>query len=328
MNPHKTPHKDHEDDLPELPPLDDDGSLFEGDDTPLLVEHDEGGLDDRTSEYDLDDRFGAFGISTDDEAGSLLDGAEGNDQMVVTDDRDLLAGAEIGLLEDSDEGDGREISADEAGVFADDARFEDDGGAEGTGEDPSAALEAMPGELHVGDASDDEGIEDDARFEDAATARARQHLEREPWPRRSDASWIISRCEDDVSGATSLTADGDLVAATRDGALIVSTDGGASFTRVSGCANVTAIALLSSERQRVVLAALHDPTRDAAAVVLVRLNGHPTAELIADLMADETDEDVRITSLHVRARREGAHEHVEVIVRGPFGAVQLRPRAR
>lgn len=316
------PHTDHHDDLPELPPLEDDGSLFEGDDTPLIVEPEDAGLDDTTGEDDTHDRFGAFGLSTRDEEGSMLEGAEGNDELVVTDAKDLLAGAEIGLLEDSDEGDGRELSADEVGVLDDDESSQDDGGEEGTGEDPSAALEAVPGELHVGDASDDEGIEDDARFEDAATVRARQRLEREPWPRRSDAAWVISHHDGNIGDARSVTADGELVADTRDGALVVSNDGGKTFRRVPGCTQVTAIALITAPRQRAVLAALHDNTRDAAAIVMVRA-GEAVAEIIGDLMADESDEDVRITSLHVRTS-----PGLEVIAKGAFGAVSLKPRAR
>lgn len=316
------PHTDLHDDLPDLPPLEDDGSLFEGDDTPLIVEPEEGGLDDSTGEDDTHDRFGAFGLSTRDEEGSMLEGAEGNEELVVTEARDLLAGAEIGLLEDSDEGDGREISADEVGMLDDDESSQDDGGEEGTGEDPSAALEAVPGELHVGDASDDEGIEDDARFEDAATARARQRLEREPWPRRSDAAWVISHHDGDVGDARTVAADGELVADTRDGALVVSHDGGQTFRRVPGCTHVTAIALITAPRQRAVLAALHDNTRDASAVVMVR-QGEAVAEIIGDLMADESDEDVRITSLHVRTSPS-----LEVIAKGAFGAVSLKPRAR
>lgn len=329
-----TPEKNHHehDDLPELPPLEDDGSLFEGDDEQLIVEPVDGGLDDSTSEDDAHDRFGALGVSTAEHEGSLLDGAEGNDELVVTDARDLLAGAEVGLLEDSDEGDGREMSADEAGVHDSEQHTEDDGGVEGTGEDPSAALEAVPGELHVADATDDEGFDDDTRFEDAGAARARQGLEREPWPRRSDAAWIISRCDDDVSATSSRMGVADVVADTRDGALVVSLDGGLTFRRVAGCSHVTAIAVLRATRQ--VVAALHDSTRDASAVVLVRTTeGEPieasgasalTAELIGDLMADEADEDVRITSLHVRS----SGRSLEVIARGAFGAVSLRPRPR
>ncbi|MBI2388680.1 MAG: hypothetical protein HYV09_03600 [Deltaproteobacteria bacterium] len=336
MDPHKNDRQKDLDDLPELPPLEDDGSLFDIDEPLVPERHDDHDLDDSTGEDAPHELFGAFvGI---DEEGSLLDGAEGNDLLVVTDDRDLLAGAEAGLLEDSDEGDGRSITADEAGVVDDDASFADDGGAEGTGEDPSAALEPMPGELHVGEASDDEGIEDDARFEDVAAMRARQRLEREPWPRRADASWVISRADPahPFEGGVSGTSDRDLVVATRDGALIVSRDGGATFTRVPGCTGVTTAAILASRRQRAIVAALHDSTRDTAAVVLVRVErGLATGverelapELVADLIADEVDEDVRITSLHVRTRREGRDEIFEVLARGAFGAVLLTPRAR
>lgn len=305
-----SPEKHQDEELAELPPLDDDGSLF--DDGEIHIEGQPDGpsdLDDATSEGD----FGAFhGI---DEQGSLLDFAEASDQLVI--DEELLAGAEIGLLEDSDEGDGRDVTPDEAGVLADEGSDLDDGGVEGTGEDPAQALEAVAERGAHGEASDDEGIDDDARFEDGGAARARERLEREPWPPRADVSWTITRA-DALRFEGGSTSEGQLVVATRDGSLILSTDGGATFDRVPGCSGVTAATILDG----VVIAALHDLTRDASAIVLVR--DRTTAELVADFIADDADEDVRVESLSVRR----AGKALEVLARGPFGGLLLQARGR
>jgi len=56
----------------------------------------------------------------------------------------------------------------------------------------------------------------------------------------------------------------------------------------------------------------------------VRLDGAMTAELVADFMADDTDEDVRVSSLAVRA----TDSSFEVLVRGEFGALLLTPRIK
>ncbi len=315
-------HKHVDEDIPELPPLDDDGSLFEDDDELIVADDRESDLDDATAEDEPLDRFSSFeGIA---DEGSMLDAADESPDLVIDEERELLAGAEIGLLEDSDEGDGRDVTADEAGLFDEDEGETDDGGAEGTGEDPSTALDELP-DQRAGDATDDEGIDDDTRFEDAAAARAREGLEREPWPPRADVSWTIARAPARLSfEGVSLTSEGDLVAATRDGALVVSVDGGATFERVPACSGVTAATLVRMSQQRAVLAALHDSARGASAIVLVRVGDQITAELVADFMADEDDEDVRVSELSVRTQ----HETVEVLVRGPFGALLLTSRAR
>jgi hypothetical protein len=315
-----------DDELPELPPLDDDGSLFQDDEELIAGDDRESDLDDATAEDEPLDRFGAFaGIADDD---SMLDAAEESPELPIDEERELLAGAEIGLLEDSHEGDGRGITSDEAGLFDEDEEPGDDGGAEGTGEDPSSAIEDLPAQ-RTSEAADDEGIDDDTRFEDAGAALAREGLEREPWPSRADVAWTIARAPERLTfDGIATTNDDDLIAATRDGALIVSTDGGATFHRVPCCTGVTAATILRTSRQRAVLAALHDTTRDASAIVLVRIAEKITAELVADFMADEADEDVRVTELTVRTLPKGDAELVEVLVRGPFGALLITPRTR
>ena len=321
-----TAEKQHEEELPELPPLDDDGALFELDHPTLETDESEN-LDDRTLDDDQLDRFGTFAGINDE--GSLLDYAEASHALVIDEERELLASAEIGLLDDSHDGDGREITAEEAGVLDDEGSDLEDGGIEGTGEDPAAALEVVTEGRDRSDARDDEGIDDDARFEDGSAAASRESLEREPWPTRADAAWTIARAdslsfESDSAGSTT---EGELVVATRDGSLIISVDAGVTFTRVPGCNGVTAATILPSERQRMVIAALHDTTRESSAVVLVRV-GDLVAELVADFIADDDDEDVRVESLAVRTRRVGTVEVVEVLASGSFGAVLLTPRAR
>jgi len=325
-----TSQKQLDDEIPELPPLDDDGSLFEDDEELIAHEERASDLDDATAEDEPLDRYlnaDAFGTAGSFhgvvDGGSMLDAAEESSDLEIDEERELLAGAEIGLLEDSDEGDGRDMSSDEAGLIDEDAGDTDDGGAEGTGEDPSAAIDELP-QQHAGEASDDEGIDDDTRFEDEGAARARASLEREPWPSRADVAWNIARVERVSFDGESSTSDDQLVVATRDGALIVSTDGGLTFERVASCTGVTAATVLRAAQQRAVVAALHDSTRDASAIVLVRLDGAMTAELVADFMADDTDEDVRVSSLAVRA----TDSSFEVLVRGEFGALLLTPRIK
>lgn len=312
-----SPEKQHQDEeLPELPPLEDDGSLFGGDDLDLGGDE-SSDLDDSTAEDDPLERFGAFTAIADD--GSLLDFADASDQLVIDAEHELLAGAELGLLEDSDEGDGRDASADENGLFEEEGDDVDDGGAEGTGEDPAHALEDVEERGAKGDSTDDEGIDDDARFEDGGAARAREGLEREPWPSRADVGWTIIRV-DRAHFDGGATSDGELVVATREGFLIVSTDGGESFVRVPGCTGVTAAAIVNAQ----IIAALHDATRDASAIVRVRVGAPLVAELVADFIADDVDEDVRVEKLAVRVR-DGA---VEVLACGPFGVLMVSPRGR
>jgi hypothetical protein len=313
-------HRDEE--LPELPPIDDDGSMFEtGADE--LPSDESKNLDDSTLEDVPVDQFGAIDVIRDD--GSLLDYADASDTLVVGDE--LMHSAEAGLLDDSDEGDGRAITADEAGLVSDEGSDLDDGGAEGTGEDPAGALEVVAEGRDASEAAEDEGIDDDARFEDGGAARARESLEREPWPSRADAAWTITRIDEKGVAAEENRPSPDLLVDSRNGALVISTDSGITWQRVAGCTGVTAATTLPSERQRMVIAALHDSARDASAVVLVRVGESVVAELVADFMADDADDDVRVESLSVRTRRVGRVEAVEVIARGPFGALLLTPKA-
>lgn len=318
-----SPEKHSDEELPELPPLDDDGALFEADGDSLEADESKN-LDDATLEDEPVDRFGAIETIRDD--GSLLDHADAAEALVIDEERELLASAEAGLLDDSNEGDGRTITADEAGVIDDEGSDLDDGGAEGTGEDPAGALEVVTEGRDRSDAHDDEGIDDDARFEDGGAARARESLEREPWPTRADASWTITRVQGQAAGI-SPRSDETIQADTRNGALMISRDNGATFEGVPGCTNVTAIAIVPSDRQRMVIAALHDSTRDASAIVLVRVSDRITAELVADFLADDADEDVRVNTLSVRIKRVGRVETFDVLASGAFGTLLLTPRA-
>lgn len=319
MSPQKP--TDTTDDLPELPPLEDDGSLFGGDDDMLPdLEREGSDLDDAASDGD----FGAFdGI---DEQGGLLDGAEGSDDLKIDEEAELLAGAEVGLLDDSDEGDGRDVTEGEVGRLEGDEQSVEDGGAEGTDEDPSAVLEADLEAKSDSAADDDDAFDDDARFTDRVDrTRAPRELEREPWPRRSDVAWTVTRIEprgwDEVDPVTSsgnmvvhvakedTTLPGSTLRMAR-GDLWVSTDGGATYLRAPSCSGVTAVTILSNEpAHRALVAALHDPSREASGIALVRFDdsGAMTSELIADWVAED-DDDGRVELLRAR-RREGARAH-------------------
>ncbi len=279
----------------------------------------EGDLDDATLEDEAVDRFGDFGIV--DVEGSLLDGGEGNDQLVVGEESDMMAGAEIGLLEDSHEGDGREVTSDEAGIAPDDeSEGDEDGGAEGTGDDPAAAIAQEREGRDATDLEDDDGFED-ARFDDGVRAQA---ADREPWPPRADVAWTVSRAESIAAfaGVGIHTSHGDVIVAVEEGALVLSTNGGVSFTRIAGCTGVTAATVVAVPDVGVaVLAALHDRVREASAVVRVRIVEHPVAEVLCDFLADDEDEDVRITSLRARTPNGPA---IEALAEGAFGARLLR----
>ncbi|MGZ3453941.1 MAG: hypothetical protein ACXVEF_30325 [Polyangiales bacterium] len=313
------------DDLPELPPLDDDGDVLGGPPggEDLIPDHDQAsiGLDDATSEDDAFERFGALGTEGIDEQGSLLEGSDASEDLSVDEERELLAGAEVGLLEDSDEGDGRD--SDDEGLVGDEDKSEEDGGAEGTNEDPAAILEAEQERGGAGDASDDEGIDDDARFGGMTPA---MNLEREPWPSHADVAWSCTRVDmpKGFTGVEPATSAGDLVAAVEGGALVISTDSGATFRRVPGCQGVSAITIVSSKRPlRTVAAALHDVLRESTGIVLVRIDdaGTLAAELVADFVAED-DEPARVDRLLARTLPRG----VELLAcAGPIARV-LRPK--
>src|SRR5207244_3068568 len=147
-------------------------------------------LDDTTSDGEDLERFGALAIDAIDEQGSLLEGSQPSDDLSIDEEREILAGAEVGLLEDSDEGDGRDSGDD--GLAGEEDESVEDGGAEGTDEEPAALLEASEERGGAGDASDDEGIDDDARF---GGMTPNVNLEREPWPSRADVAWSCTRVD-------------------------------------------------------------------------------------------------------------------------------------
>ncbi len=321
MSPH---NNELEDDLPQLPPLDDDGETALEDEDLDELDHDEhGGLDDATAEDDPLDRWAAFaGL---DEEGGLLDGGDAEGLVVEQAEDDLLEGAEVGLLDDSDEGDGRDASEDDVGALEGDEPHDDDGGAEGTGEDPSEVLEAELA-AQAGEPGDDDAFDDDARFSDGDGGRARD--EREPWPPRVDAAWSVTRLDASAASAVidaepALDRAGALAATIRDGALAVSNDGGATWSRVPGCHGATAIAVVPSA----VLAALYDPLRETSAVVLLRA-GASTAELVADILAEEGDDDeARIVDLRAREAEAKGRTALEIFAKTSSAAFLLRARS-
>lgn len=318
MSPQKT---ELEDDLLQLPPLDDDGESASAEDWDDLdrdfdEDHD-GGLDDATSEDDPLERWAGLGGL--DEEGSLLDAGEAEGVLVDASADDLLEGAEVGLLDDSDEGDGRDATDDDVGALEGDEPHEDDGGAEGTGEDPSAVLEAEPA-APIGEPGDDDALEDDARFSEAARLRE----EREPWPPRVDAAWSVGRVEPSEAPFPGAADTGGLAAVVRDGALAISTDGGATWARVPGCHGVTATAISPSA----VVAALYDPLREASAVVVVRVHdGETNAALVADFFAEEgEDDEVRIVRLRGREVATEGRTALEILAETETTTFLLRAR--
>lgn len=316
--------------LDDLPPIDDDGSLFEGDDDDALgIDHDPDrdrdapSLDDATAERDPIDAWVAADLSVD-ERGLLDDGEP--DEAIAPDEDVSLGGEERGLLEGSDEGDGRDVGADEAGIFSGDEAPADDGGAEGTGEDPSSAIDQdlLRDPLTVGSPEDDE-LEDET-FYDAVESR-----EREPWPSRADVAWAVERVErrapkgEASSDGTITVSDGDLVAAARFGeGLALSFDRGERFVQVAGCASTTAVAVIPGAPGGLALvAALWDAMKDASALVVVRLvQGTPVAEIVADLARGEDDspddDRARVTALQV----EVLQRKIVVHAFGRFGVLR------
>lgn len=319
----------------QLPPLDDDGSTFDGDDDDALgiIDHDRDaqGLDDATREHEPIDAW--VGADLVHHEGGWLDHVEGDD-AIAPDEDVSLGGDERGLLEGSHEGDGRDVSADEAGIFTDDEDATDDGGAEGTGEDPSDAIDRalLREPLTVGAAEEDE-LEDETFYD---RVESNDH---EPWPSRADVAWTVERAPE--SAATRVTvpratdrdaivaAEDKLVAAARFGeGLSLSFDGGERFVQIAGCAATTAIATIpGAPGGRAIVAALWDAMKDASALVVVRLvQGAPVAELVAELAPaharpdpdDDDDEWARVTSLEV----EVLERRIVVVARGRFGALR------
>ncbi len=304
------------DELPPLPELDDDGATHDADDDGHLVVTDESvGLDDAALGDDA--RFSETligGDGGDRGEHGLLDDAEGHDGLEVG--VEISGLGEHGLLEGSDEGDGRDVTEGEAGVLEEHDHTVDDGGSEGTDEDPADAIDEdkhLP-PLHVDAAigEDEEGVDDVGALEDRGQARLRAELERTPWPPRSDVAWEVAKAvlpprplsmpppprptvptpfalrEDDRWAAT-----GELVVVARFGTpLMLSTDGGKRFVALANCSSATAIAivpLVSLVPARTfgphVVVALHDVVRDVAALAVVRIEEGraPVAEVVAEL---------------------------------------------
>ena len=339
-----TPRVRPDDDLPVLPPLDDDGAAFdEGDASLGLLDRDRdegGGLDDATGEREPIDAWivGAHGAPA--ERGLLVD-SDADESLVPHED--VQVGGERGQLEDSDEPDERAIGADEAGIGIDEESDGDDRGVEGTGEDPSVALdpELLRDPLTVG-APDDETV-------DSAFYESLEPTEREPWPSRADVAWTVEPVSPTpattrasspppslsipVSDDTRVVVEGPIVVAARYGEpLAVSTDGGERFVRIGSCTSTTAVATIpGTPGGRAAVLALWDAARDSSALVMLRVvHGQPMVEIVADLAtsarrdpegdAEDDDDRARVDSLEV----ELVEGHVVVVARGRFGAVRAR----
>ncbi|GAC1581061.1 MAG: hypothetical protein NVS3B20_11870 [Polyangiales bacterium] len=305
--------------LPELPPIDDDGDLV----SPIGPEHafsmvgdepDES-EDDATGEDDAPEVWGVTAIFDD---GEVIDPSDKNDDSDRTDgpgyggEDDLVGGDERGLLEGSHDGDGRDSTIAEAGLLSEDELDAfDDGGVEGTGEDPALSIEDSlgPGGEHGfvslerdSDGSDnfDEGVLEASPLEAEMSGLLTGYSEREPWPPRADVAWVVTQSEhvgderpsvDNVASPSAskpayeglarlglgrhgvVMSDGSRVVALSPGnALWLSVDAGLHFERVPGCASATAAAIVpSAKADRVMVAALYDASRDYAALVIVRL---------------------------------------------------------
>ena len=283
--------------LPPLPELDDDGTTFE-DDSGLEVsthEHDEHALDDATAEHDPIEGWVVDSASGDREHGFLEDTEASDDRVDVGAHDEGLIPEEKNLLEGSDEPDGRDVTADEAGIFEAAEGTSDDGGTEGTGEDPALALDdqnLLP--ALVVEPADDDGVEDESALEDGGEAGLRAALEREPWPTRADVAWHVEEV-----GAAELpretprsvpppadvqlpgpfredavvVVDGSMVAVARHGEpLALSLDHGARYVRIASCTSATALACIPGQPGgRVLVVALYDVVRDVSALVVVRI---------------------------------------------------------
>ncbi len=355
-SPPQAPERRANDDAPlPLPPLDDDGETVgaeaDADASFISQTSERDSLDDSTGESEP---LEGISFETTASESGLLEDTEA--QEGDYDGSDLLvSGAEDGLLHESDEGDGRDVRPDEAGMLQGDEHGSfDDGGAEGTGEDPALGIDqGDPAERLSLDRNPDDDSIDDAWLEDADQARVRDSLEREPWPPRADVSWNVDVVNDLDEPAASLPdrsrayrgmralplgagatviAAGPIVAAFESGAgLFVSCDGGERFERVSGCGSTTAsVVVPGGASGGIVLAALYDATRDASALARVRLahGSVVVSEIVADLASGEgavlgddpgpsEEEMARVDVLTARARLDGG---IEAIAFGRFGA--------
>lgn len=323
------------DELPALPPLDDDGELL-GDAVPdELVHEDRLDLDDTANGDDAADAdlrdARLVGDDVDDGAG--LDDEHAD--MDVDAASELVAGDEHGLLEGSDEGDGRDVSEDEASLFDDARGSTEDGGAEGTGEDPALGIEPDDDTRSVSAVREDDEDDDlpfDATVLEGEGARG--------WPAMADVMWTSAAVPDDEPRAwvETPTRAGEIVVDRARGELLVSIDGGGSFRAVDGCGGATAVAALPfaagaarDPRDRVALVALFDAARDASWLAVVRApdGTDVVAEIVAEIApaqrsaVDDDDEHARVDSLTVESC--GPREIV-VVASGPFGRIRIRGR--
>lgn len=313
----------HDDDaLPALPPLDDDGELL-GDAVPdELIHQDRFDLDDATGGGD----YGQDAIDPMDDDGLGLE--DELSDVDVTAPGDLLGGDERGLLDGSDEGDGREVSADEAGLFDDARGSSEDGGAEGTGEDPALGIDPFDEVARVSALRDDDE-DDDLPFDASVLAGDGAR----GWPPMADLGWAVEEVpasEPRVWVETPFSAGDILVDRARD-ELRVSIDGGRTHRVVAGCGGATAIAALpAASHDRVAVVALFDAARDVSALAVVRApqTGPATAEIVAEIAlaarspTDDDDEHARVDALTVE--RVGAE--IQIVASGPFGRVRVRGR--
>jgi hypothetical protein len=320
------------DELPALPPLDDDGELL-GDAVPdELIHEDRLDLDDAangddSADADLRDAR-LVGDDVDDGAG--LDDEHAD--MDVDAASELVAGDEHGLLEGSDEGDGRDVSEDEASLFDDARGSTEDGGAEGTGEDPALGIEPDDDTRSVSAVREDDEDDDlpfDATVLEGEAARG--------WPAMADVMWTSEIVAEDEprTWVETPTRAGDVVVDRARGELLVSIDGGLGFRAVDGCGAATAVAALAfasrDPRDRVALVALFDAARDASSLAVVRAPAASdvVAEIVAEIApaqrsaVDDDDEHARVDSLTVESC--GPAEIV-VVASGPFGRIRIRGR--
>jgi hypothetical protein len=315
-----------DDALPALPPLDDDGELV-GDAVPdELVHQDRLDLDDATAD---DGDYGQASILADfgerEPDGLGLDDAPAD--VDVDAESELLVGDERGLLEGSDEGDGRDVSADEAGLF-DDGGSSEDGGAEGTGEDPALGIDPFDEVARVSALREDDE-DDDLPFDASVLAGEGARA----WPPMADLSWTVSAVPPSEPRVWVETPDraGDIVVDRARGELRISIDGGRTHRVVEGCGGATAVAALAgASRDRVAVVALFDASRDVSALAVVRApeTGPASAEIVAEIAlasrspVDDDDEHARVDALTV----ERVGVEIVVVASGPFGRVRVRGR--
>jgi hypothetical protein len=318
------------DELPALPPLDDDGELL-GDAVPdELVHEDRLDLDDAANGDDGADAIDERLVGDDVDDGAGLD--DESSDVDVDAASEIVTGDEHGLLEGSDEGDGRDVGEDEAALFDDARGSAEDGGAEGTGEDPALGIEPDDDTRSVSAVREDDEDDDlpfDATVLESEDARG--------WPAMADLLWTSEPVAESEprTWVDTPTRAGEIVVDRARGELLVSVDGGVTFRAVDGCGGATAVAALSpasrDSRDRVALVALFDAARDASSLAVVRAPAASDvfAEIVAEIApaqrsaVDDDDEHARVDSLTVESSGPG---EIVVVASGPFGRIRIRGR--